>query len=76
MTGVDTGLTFAHGVLTDVPYKTKVYDVSNAYNTTTGEFTVPEAGVYVFTWNSYASNNNSEWETIASLQEKIKQLNL
>ena len=58
MTGVDTGLTFAHGVLTDVPYKTKVYDVSNAYNTTTGEFTVPEAGVYVFTWNSYASNNN------------------
>ena len=25
---------------------------------------------------SYASNNNSEWETIASLQEKIKQLNL
>jgi hypothetical protein len=48
---VSAGFTFPDYTLVDIPYTNEEYDVSNAYNPTTGEYTVPETGIYMFTWN-------------------------
>jgi len=52
--------TIANATTTTVIYNTKLFDTASAYNTSTGEFTVPsgQAGKYFFTaqvqWNTLA----------------------
>ncbi len=55
--GVDSGASFAHGTNTNVIYNNEQYDASSAYNPATGEYTVPEAGTYIFTWAAYIADD-------------------
>ena len=38
------GLTVAHNTVTTVPFNSEIWDTNNAYNPTTGKFTVPTGG--------------------------------
>jgi len=51
-------------------FNTEVADVSSAYNTSTGKFTVPEDGLYFFVASAYhaSSGNSNLWNGKAAIR--------
>ena len=60
-------MTIPHGGSTDVLYSNEVYDASSSYNPTTGIYTIPEEGVYSFSYSTFAYNNSKVYRGYASI---------
>ena len=63
--------TVSNGVNTIALFDTEVADVSSAYNTSTGQFTVPEDGLYFFVTSIThgSSGNTNLWNGNASIRK-------
>ena len=65
-----TNQSLSNNTNTVAVFDTEVADVSSAYNTSTGEFTVPEDGLYFFAASAYhsASGNSNLWNGKANIR--------
>lgn len=53
LAGMTTGISIPNTANTDFPYDTVVFDSASAYNTGTGEYTIPSVGIYLISAQIY-----------------------